>query len=58
MGSDDTLMKVEQVQEFVKELENAGGVVKLDVEDGWDHQTTCKSAYTETRLDWVFAKSK
>lgn len=58
MGSDDTLMKVEQVQEFVKELENAGGVVKLDVEDGWDHQTTCKFAYTETRLDWVFAKSK
>lgn len=57
MGSADRIMKPEEVnlQAFLDQVAAAGGQYLFDTEEGWDHETTCKESYTESRLDWIFS---
>lgn len=57
MGSADMIMKPDEVnlQSFLDDVSTAGGKYKFDTEAGWDHETTCKKSYTESRLNWVFS---
>lgn len=59
MGSADKIMKPDEVnlQDFLDSVSDAGGKYRFDTEEGWDHETTCKESYTESRLDWVFGAS-
>ncbi len=54
MGTDDHLMSIPAVSEFVGKLQAFGGRVKLDIEP-WAHKKTCTDSYTAERLDWVFS---
>lgn len=56
MGIDDTVMPLSNVEAFMREVIAAGGTIKLDVGEGWDHVTTCNRSYTEERLDWLFSQ--
>ena len=55
MGTADTIMSIDVVTEFLRELESYGGEYMFDIEEGWTHQRTCIESYTEARLDWVFS---
>lgn len=57
MGGADRIMKPEEVklQDFLDEVNQAGGQYKFDTEADWDHEKTCKESYTASRLDWVFS---
>lgn len=54
MGTADVIMDVETMEIFVAGIESQGGKIKLDIEEGWTHETTCEESYTEERLSWVF----
>ena len=58
MGGEDSMMKIDIVEEFATELREAGGIILLDVEADWSHATTCEQSYTDTRLEWIFSKRK
>ena len=58
MGKDDALMKIDIVETFIINLRNAGGIAMFDIEEGWDHATTCEESYTDSRLAWIFSKTK
>lgn len=58
MGTADALMSIEDVENFMTEVNEAGGTIILDVEDGWTHPMTCENSYTDERLDWLFAQSR
>jgi len=58
MGTDDSMMSIDNVESFMSEVINAGGSVQLDIEQGWSHPTTCEQSYTDTRLDWLFSQHK
>lgn len=55
MGTADAIMKVETAASFVEELKALDDDVRMDVEEGWTHETTCIQSYTTTRLEWVFS---
>ena len=58
MGSDDRLMTVPRVDEFVERLKGKGGKAIMDVENGWRHVQTCTDSYTPQRLDWIFSHTR
>lgn len=58
MGTADTMMPLSNVESFMSEIIAAGGTIKLDVCEGWDHVTTCDRSYTEERLDWLFSQAR
>lgn len=58
MGTEDRLMAVSSVDNFVKKLRDKKGIALLDVEDGWNHVKVCEDAYTPERLKWVFGQSR
>ena len=58
MGSDDNLMTIPRVSTFVKQLQERGGEVLFDIEQGWSHVKTCTGSYTDTRLDWIFGHKR
>ena len=58
MGTADTVMPLVNVENLIPAVQTAGGTIRLDVEDGSDHVTTCNRAYTRERLDWLFSHSK
>lgn len=58
MGSDDKLMTVPRVNDFVERLKEKGGTVVMEVEEGWGHVQTCTDSYTPQRLDRVFDHSR
>lgn len=58
MGTADVMMSVDTANDFITALQNAGGIARIDVEEGWDHATTCTDSYTTPRLTWVFSHSK
>lgn len=58
MGTADNLMSIDTVTTFAEELTNAGGTIRFDIEQGWDHATTCTESYTPERLEWVFSQVK
>lgn len=55
MGTGDAIMKVETAASFVEELKALDDDVRMDVEEGWTHETTCIQSYTTARLEWVFS---
>ena len=55
MGSDDNLMTIPRVNDFVERLKEKGGEVMIEIEEGWGHVQTCTDSYTLQRLDWVFS---
>lgn len=58
MGTADAIMKVETAASFVEELKALDDDVRMDVEEGWTHETTCIQSYTTTRLEWVFSHQR
>lgn len=58
MGSDDNLMTIPRVSTFVKQLQERGGEVLFDIEQGWSHVKICTGSYTDTRLDWIFGHKR
>lgn len=51
MGTADAIMKVETAASFVEELKALDDDVRMDVEEGWTHETTCIQSYTTARLE-------
>jgi hypothetical protein len=58
MGTEDTVMPLSNVETFLSEVIAAGGTIKLDVGEGWDHVATCDHSFTEERLDWLFSQAR
>ena len=58
MGSADVVMPLTNVQTFQPAVIAAGGTLLLDILDGADHVTTCNTAFTTDRLDWLFAQKR
>ena len=58
MGSADVVMPLANVQSFLPDVTAAGGTILLDILDGADHVTTCNTAFTTDRLDWLFAQKR
>lgn len=57
MGTADPIMNVETTSDFIDKLKSLGGIIKLDIEEGWTHEMTCVQSYTAPRLDWIFGHS-
>ena len=55
MGTDDRIMSMDTVNDFITELKGVGGDCRYEVENGWTHEITCIESYTTDRLDWVFS---
>lgn len=58
MGTADALMSIENVENFMTLVNEEGGTIILDIEEGWTHPVTCENSYTDERLDWLFAQSR
>lgn len=58
MGNADKIMKISNVEPFLKDMDGCGAEYKFDIEDGWTHEDVCKKSYTEARLNWVFSHKK
>ena len=58
MGSEDKLMAIPRVNDFVERLKEKGGEVIMDAENGWGHVQTCTDSYTPQRLDWIFSHTR
>ena len=58
MGSDDAMMSVDTANNFISALQDAGGTVRIDIVEGWNHATTCEKSYTPERLEWIFSQRK
>ncbi len=54
MGTADKLMKISNVETFLKEMDNHQAEYLFDIEEGWTHEDVCKKSYTDDRLSWVF----
>ena len=58
MGSNDRLMTIPRVDDFVERLKEKGGEVVMDIEECWGHVQTCTDSYTPQRLDWIFSHTR
>lgn len=58
MGTADKLMKISNVEDFLKEMDGYDAEYEFDIEDGWTHEDVCKNSYTDERLAWVFAHAQ
>lgn len=58
MGTADKIMKISDVETFLKDMDGYGAEYKLNIEDGWTHEDVCKNSYTAERLSWVFNHAK
>ncbi len=58
MGTADKIMKISNVETFLKDMDNFHAEYKFNIEDGWTHEDVCKSSYTAERLGWVFGHTK
>lgn len=58
MGTADKIMKIQNVETFLAEMDNYGAEYKFDIEDGWTHEDVCTKSYTDERLAWVFKHIK
>lgn len=54
MGTADRLMKISNVENFLKDMDGSDAEYKFDIETGWSHENVCENSYTDDRLDWVF----
>ena len=58
MGTADNIMSIDAVETFQTQVLAAGGILILEVETGWTHQDTCEKSYTDSRLEWLFSKTR
>ena len=58
MGTADKLMKISNVEDFLKDMNSFEAEYKFDIEDGWTHEDVCKNSYTDQRVAWVFKHEK
>ncbi len=58
MGTADRIMKMSNVETFLKEMDGCDAEYQFDVETGWTHENVCEDSYTDGRLDWVFGHVK
>ena len=58
MGTADKLMKISNVETFLKDMDGYQAEYKFDIEEGWTHEDVCKNSYTTKRLDWLFKHTK
>lgn len=58
MGSADVVMPLTNVQTFQRAVTAARGTLLLDILNDADHVTTCNTAFTTDRLDWLFAQKR
>lgn len=58
MGDADAIMSEEPVSSLIAWLNASGNDSRLDIEAGWNHETTCIESYTAKRLCWVFSHHK
>ena len=58
MGTDDRIMSIDPVRNFVAQLKYLGDECTMEVESGWTHEITCIQSYTAKRLEWVFSHTK
>ena len=54
MGTADRLMKLSNVETFLRDMDGYDAEYEFDIEPGWTHEDVCGDSYTDTRLDWVF----
>lgn len=58
MGTADKIMKISNVEDFLKEMDNYNAEYIFDIEDGWTHEDVCKNSYTDERLNWLFKHTR
>ena len=58
MGTADEIMDIDTVVDFCNLLVQSGNDNRLEIEEGWTHETTCIESYTTLRLDWIFSHHK
>lgn len=58
MGTTDKLMKISNVETFLKDMDDYHAEYKFNIEEGWSHEDVCKNSYTAERLSWVFGHTK
>lgn len=58
MGTMDKIMNIETVKSFAEQVNDLGGNIVLEVEDGWTHEQTCIESYTSERLRKLFEYKK
>ena len=58
MGTEDKIMDIQVVSDFIDELTCLGNENVFEIADGWTHEITCIESYTTQRMDWVFAHRK
>ncbi|MBO4722146.1 MAG: dienelactone hydrolase family protein [Muribaculaceae bacterium] len=54
-GSEDRIMNATRIENFVNQMVALGGDALFDLLEGKDHFGTCDTAFTNERLDWLFA---
>lgn len=55
VGREDMRRDIAFTENFVATFKEAGGTIVFDIEEEWDHATTCQKSYTDARLAWIFA---
>ncbi len=58
MGTADRIMKLSNVEVFLKDMDTYNAAYMFDIENGWTHEDVCKNSYTDKRLNWVFKHTK
>ena len=58
MGTADKIMKLSNVEDFLKDMGIYNAEYRFDIEDGWTHEDVCKKSYTGERLDWLFKHTR
>ncbi len=58
VGTADDITSSDAMQEFVETVQSYGGTARIDILDGLTHEETLLTAYTDERLEWVFANGK
>ena len=58
MGTADKIMKISNVEDFLRDMDAYNAEYKLEIEDGWTHEDVCKKSYTDERLDWLFKHTR
>ena len=54
-GSADRIMNATRIENFVNQMVALGGEALFDLLEGKDHFGNCDTAFTDERLDWLFA---
>ncbi len=58
MGTADRIMKISNVESFLKDMDNYNAEYKFNIEEGWTHENVCEDSYTDERLNWLFKHTK